>query len=555
VTDGVKQNHVAELTLRSKASGPSAFADVELDCDFLDPSGRTRRVPGFWRGDNTWGIRYASPIPGTHRYTTRSSDPKLAGVEGEIEVVAYTGDNVLLRHGPIGVDDSGRHFLYTDSQPFLWAADTWWYGFVERLKTEEFAAFAQARAAQGFNVVQIVAGLYPEMASFAERGNGAHGWPWTEEFGCINPAWWDDADERIQLLVDASLIPCVVGAWGYYMPWLGVERMTKHWRYVIARWGAQPVVWCIGGETRLPWYDHVFKEEMNALSREQSDQWAQVRDAICEIDGFERLVTAHPSPGDGSWSTTDVFYGDRTGSDFVMLQTGHWDKESLDPSVSTLRRELDLEPRRPVLNGEVCYEGIISSSWQETQRFLFWSHVLSGAAGHSYGAQGIWAFEVEGGSVWGDTTWKEAAEFPGARHVGAGAEFLRRFPWQTFESRPDWIAPHAHADDWRLPYAAGVPRELRLFYLPSASVLRVPTGDPVPFTLANVLFRGLEADVRYAAAWFDPRRGVMGDTGWGEVVGDDAGEYSAPNVSFLAMAPSLDDWVLVFDARDESVRG
>ena len=44
----------------------------------------------------------------------------------------------------------------------------------------------------------------------------------------------------------------------------------------------------------------------------------------------------------------------------------------------------------PVLIGEVCYEGIQEASRQEVQRFMFWSALLSGTAGHTYGANGIW---------------------------------------------------------------------------------------------------------------------------------------------------------------------
>ena len=30
--------------------------------------------------------------------------------------------------------------------------------------------------------------------------------------------------------------------------------MKKHWRYLIARWGAYPVVWCLAGEGTMPYY-------------------------------------------------------------------------------------------------------------------------------------------------------------------------------------------------------------------------------------------------------------------------------------------------------------
>ena len=35
---------------------------------------------------------------------------------------------------------------------------------------------------------------------------------------------------------------------------MGEEMMKAHWRYLIARYGAWPVVWCAAGEANLPWY-------------------------------------------------------------------------------------------------------------------------------------------------------------------------------------------------------------------------------------------------------------------------------------------------------------
>jgi len=49
----------------------------------------------------------------------------------------------------------------------------------------------------------------------------------------------------------------------------------------------------------------------------------------------------------------------------------------------------------PVLVGEVCYEGIMEANREEIQRPLFWGCMLSGAAGHTYGANGIWQVNIK----------------------------------------------------------------------------------------------------------------------------------------------------------------
>ena len=70
----------------------------------------------------------------------------------------------------------------------------------------------------------------------------------------INPAYFDAADLRIQYLVEKGLVPCIVGCWGYHLPMYGEPAMKKHWRNLVARWGAYPVIWCLAGEGSMPYY-------------------------------------------------------------------------------------------------------------------------------------------------------------------------------------------------------------------------------------------------------------------------------------------------------------
>ncbi len=70
-----------------------------------------------------------------------------------------------------------------------------------------------------------------------------------------------------------------------------------------------------------------------------------------------------------------------------------------------------------MLIGEVCYEGIQEASRQEVQRFMFWSALLSGTGGHTYGANGIWQVNTREkpyglsphGHSWGGPAWDIAA--------------------------------------------------------------------------------------------------------------------------------------------------
>ena len=53
---------------------------------------------------------------------------------------------------------------------------------------------------------------------------------------------------KVRELVRRGLVPCIVGCWGYYATVFGVRKMKRHWRNIVALWGAYPVIWCLAGE-------------------------------------------------------------------------------------------------------------------------------------------------------------------------------------------------------------------------------------------------------------------------------------------------------------------
>ena len=165
---------------------------------------------------------------------------ELDGQTGELLLEAYDGTNVLYQRGAVRVAANRRHFEHADGTPFLWLGDTWWMGLTQRLGwPTDFQTLCADRTAKGFSVIQIVAGLYPDMPWYDERGANEAGYPWDQAFSHLNPAYFDKADRRIQYLVDAGLVPCIVGCWGYFLPWMGLDKMKQHWRNLVARWGAR----------------------------------------------------------------------------------------------------------------------------------------------------------------------------------------------------------------------------------------------------------------------------------------------------------------------------
>jgi len=523
------QNVPVEIGFSAGKDRADPFNEIELDVIFRDEAGAEWRVPAFWAGGRAWRVRFAPPAPGAYTWRSVCSDATDAGLhgrEGALRAEPYEGDHPLLRHGPVRVSADRRHLEHADGTPFFWLGDTWWFGLCTRLRWgEEFDRLVGDRVAKGFTVVQIVAGLCPDIVPLDTRAANEAGVPWEAGFASIRPTFFDHADRRIARLVERGLLPCLLGCWGYYLRFMGLERMKRHWRYLIARWGAWPVVWCLAGEGAMPWYLSEDREGDAALQRRG---WTEIARYVRATDPFAHPITIHPTRvGRDQVEDPQVL-------DVDMLQTGHNGYAGIPFSLDCVRRAIAREPRMPVVNGEPCYEGIFGGAWEDVQRVLFWGCQLAGVAGYTYGANGIWQFnrpeepfgESPHGGAWGHTPWQEAFRLPGSLQVGLGKGLLTRFEWWRFEPRPDWLEPPIPDEDPEAAFMAGIPGEVRIGYFRRLTRWMKPR---------HVV--GLEGDARYRAMFFDPRTGREYDLG--PVEADADGRWPVPR------PPILQDWVLV----------
>ena len=381
-------------------------------------------------------------------------------------------------------------------------------------------------------MIQLVAGLFPDMAAFDERGVNEAGFPWEKYFARINPAYFDMADMRIDRLIESGMAVCVVGCWGYYLKWMTVEQMRKHWRNIVARWGAYPVTWCLAGETLLAYYmtpgDEKPKEEAH-----QKKAWTELTAYVRSINGFDRPVTTHPT---AHLAGSDQIE-DRSLLDFDMLQTGHSAMLSVPRCRDGVWAACAKQPRIPVLNGEIAYEGMGHSMMHDMQRLYFWICMLNGACGHSYGANGIWQMNAIGqpygpsphGMTWGNTPWIEAMQLEGSTHLGIGKRLLERYEYWRFEPNPQWIDPHWDDDNIFLPFAAGVPGQVRVIYW--------PIGVPSP------VMKQIEPNVPYHAYLHNPVDASEVDMGAVEPNAD--GDWHVP----YEWPPFWQDWIIVLDTQ------
>jgi hypothetical protein len=281
----------------------------------------------------------------------------------------------------------------------------------------------------------------------------------------------------------------------------------------------------------MPWY---LSERKQAEPEEQRAGWTEVGRYLRQIDAFCRPVTAHTAAMmDSAKELTDP-----APLDFNFIQTGHG---NLNVAIDAAKRTHDVIAStvlHPVMQGEVCYEGILGSATQEVQRFLFWSSMLQGASGFSYGANGLWQINrpekpygpSPHGMAWGGPAWPEALQLPGARQIALGKKLLERYPWWEFQPHPEWVEPHAGGENYFQPYAAGIPSQVRMVYFPWPLA---PWVKPIP------QIRGLEQGVIYNAFYYDPANGLEYPVG--QAMGDDDGVWT------ICMPPTMVDIVLVLE--------
>ncbi|MBN1343522.1 MAG: DUF4038 domain-containing protein [Phycisphaerae bacterium] len=523
-----QRNRVTEIHFRSTGSHSDPYNDVALDVLFRGADGDSIRVPAYWAGDDLWCVRFAADRPGCYEYASvcsRESDFGLHGQTGAVTVEHYAGGNPLYRRGRLRVADDQRHFEHADGTPFFWIGDTWWMGLTDRVDWPSgFKMLAADRAAKGFSVIQIIAGPLPDMDAWDPRGRNEAGFPFREGFGGVNPAYFDHADLKIGHLVHAGLVPCIVGMWGYYLPQIGVERIKRFWRYLVARYGAYPVVWCIAGEGKMPYYLSETREQDAAA---QLQGWTEVTRYVRQIDPFGNLITIHPTQfGREQVEEPSLLH-------FEMLQTGHGGYASIGPTAQSVMTSIEREPRMPVIVAEVNYEGILGGSWQDVQRLAFYTAVFNGTAGHTYGANGLWQASTADrpygpsphGRCYTNTSWQEVMALPGSRQIGLAGEFMARFPWWQCVKHPEWIEQQYDDAAPNAVRCIGIPRRLRLVYVPML-------WDPPTVT-------GIEPGVGYRASYFDPCTGDEHDLG--PVNPDAQGTWRPP------FPPEVHDWIVVLE--------
>ncbi len=122
--------------------------------------------------------------------------------------------------------------------------------------------------------------------------------------------------------------------------------------------------------------------------------------------------------------------------------------------------------------------------------------------------------------------------YPGSAQLGLGKKLLEKYPWSRFEPHAEWVEKGS--------YAAGIPGEVRIIYLPRRNI----------YNWSGPVVTQLDPSIDWRVYYFDPATGRTFDQGVIKASAK-AGDRNAKPVDFKKNVPSPQDWVLVFERRPE----
>jgi len=313
--------------------------------------------------------------------------------------------------GPLApeVAAAGDHFARS-GRPWFYLADTVWSAFTNPTP-EEWEQYLDVRAEQGFNVLQIdvlpqwdrsrAAG--PSLEPFPRRGDGNYDW------GRPNAEYFDRARALLAAATARGFVPALAVLWCDYVPgtW-AAERLPGH---TIAPDEVEP--WCVFVAETFSEHAPIFlvSGDTDLKRPETRDTYVRALAAV-KRSLPSALTTFHLNPDTDLPDEIAL----RPELDFYMYQSGHH-AERQDRSWTLAEQFLSKAARKPVVNGEPCYDGhghghAYGRFGAFDVRRAIWGSLLAGAkAGVTYGAHGIWGWHRPG------------SRFPGTEFSG------EPYPW------------------------------------------------------------------------------------------------------------------------------
>ncbi|MCL6102868.1 MAG: DUF4038 domain-containing protein [Bacteroidetes bacterium] len=474
---------------------PSTFGGDLLKATFQGTEGdalnKKITVVGFWDGGSEWRVNFTPPYTGSWKFTTTSTDRSMNGKKGNFEVVAWSEEEKKAnpaRRGLIRVrksgENAGHFFEYSDGQPFLWIADTWWRWTKKNIQFDTYKHLVDDRAEKGFNIGQL----------FVPGNGGRESSLLDATFTHLDTEHMKKVEAMIRYANSKGITIWIHGWWGgqNLNTKAGAEKMQRWWRYLVHRFGAYNVIWVLAGEYNL--YNN---------SDFSLDFWRDLGKLIKQEDPYERIVSVHNTPpfwkGGAEapqWSTGSVMHQEPW-LDYNQSQVGHG-KYANEMIPLVVSEEYNRQPSKPIVVTEPWYEFVEGSATGMDIRFGAWSAILSGAAGHTYGGGHVWLADVpespEEGGTWPLEKGFERTtyDYEGAVSIKHLAGFFKNIKWWDMAPHPELVREYPQ------PFCLAKPGEEYVLYLRYGGV-------------AKVKMDGSAASKKYLYQWFNPASGKLYD--------------------------------------------
>jgi hypothetical protein len=507
-----------EQSFKSAVAYTNALQDVSVRVVFKSPLGETNEVDAFWDGGRTWRVRFSPDQPGHWKFRTLCSDKDNGGLHneiGEFICTAATGLTRFDKHGQVRLARDRRHLEHMDGTPFFWLADTIWNAArVAELKDWEF--YAGVRASQRFTVAQWAVAPGDDL----KNQSAYTGFP--EHIG-INPDYFQRLDAKVEVLRQAGILSAIVPLLELpsaknTAPPLPDAQAELLVRYVVARWGADPVAWLLAFE--------------GDSAGKNLDRWKRIGQSVFAARPHAPVVLF---PGGTQWlldefrdqqwvdvfgyqSVTDVTE-DALKWTFTGPFPGEWKKEPTRPVI----------PFAPYENG-LAPQSTNRFSSDDVRHAVYWSLLLGPIAGVSYGGEGVMNWERSVGPGQMEATaadmamWRKGLFMPAAKQMSYLARFMNSMDF--WKLRPDQKAVAAQPGEQsprRFIAAEGTAaNDLAIVYVPE---------DRTPGLFLDALPHSP------TVSWFNPRTGQDNPA----AVGLTGGSSQFPT-------PEPGDWLLVLKA-------
>ena len=573
-----------EVTLKAAGSYKNAYTDVTVWVDLAGPN-FSKRVYGFWDGEQVFRVRVVATEPGTWTWKSGSSpaDEGLAGKSGSFTAIAWTEDEKqqnALRRGFLRPTGNHHAIESADGTPFLIIGDTWWSTGTNCFRwydddqerplgpTAGLKDYVRYRKAQGYNLVGIIAAFpnwrndgKPAAITMDDPEKTVIRQAWLE-FGTtsaknmeneggqpflypgkvpgyedvfadvdrVNPKYFQYIDRKIDYLNSQGFVAFIETtrrdssqAWKKFYSY--TDSYARFIEYVFARYHANNTVLSpIHFDTA---HGSIPTTEFQKPIARMLEKYGP--------PPFGNLLSTNPATstlenwGDGSWIGLHQI-GNAREHDFYWYLTEIFNAVHPQPALNGEPYYAGYNDARGRPGGGYRY-GAVGGTEKDDQYVrsgIYGSFLSGGFAGHIYGSEAIWGADVQPAApvkMWDAFQWNSASQM---KHLKTFAFSIGK-RYQDLIPNADVVSPnrtqtiHGY-EGWA--YSANT-REKDIF------LVYFEKGCP------RSQVRALRPLSTYRAQWFDPRSGTWLDAGTGWVQSNANG-----GVTPLPEFPADNDWGL-----------